>query len=58
VLPLSAVLALVALFVTGAFTARFTTRPWWYAGGRQMLLGLISAAVTFGVGHLFGANIS
>jgi VIT1/CCC1 family predicted Fe2+/Mn2+ transporter len=58
VLPLAAVLALVALFGTGAVTARFTTRPWWYAGGRQMLLGLISAAVTFGVGHLFGANIS
>jgi VIT1/CCC1 family predicted Fe2+/Mn2+ transporter len=58
VLPLAAVLALVALFSTGALTARFTTRPWWYAGGRQMLLGLISAAVTFGVGHLFGASIS
>jgi VIT1/CCC1 family predicted Fe2+/Mn2+ transporter len=58
VLPLAAALALVALFGTGAVTARFTTRPWWYAGGRQMLLGLISAAVTFGVGHLFGANIS
>jgi VIT1/CCC1 family predicted Fe2+/Mn2+ transporter len=57
VLPLAAVLALLALFGTGALTARFTTRPWWYAGGRQMLLGLISAAVTFGVGHLFGANI-
>jgi VIT1/CCC1 family predicted Fe2+/Mn2+ transporter len=58
VLPLAAVLALAALFSTGALTARFTTRPWWYAGGRQMLLGLISAAVTFGVGHLFGASIS
>jgi VIT1/CCC1 family predicted Fe2+/Mn2+ transporter len=57
-LPLAAVLALVALFVTGALTARFTTKPWWYAGSRQMLLGLVSAAVTYGIGHLFGANIS
>ena len=57
-LPLAAVLALTALFVSGAFTAQFTTRTWWYAGGRQMLLGLISAAVTFGVGNLFGASIS
>ncbi len=58
ILPLAAALSLIALFVTGALTARFTTRTWWYAGGRQMLLGLISAAVTFGIGHLFGANIS
>jgi VIT1/CCC1 family predicted Fe2+/Mn2+ transporter len=57
-LPLAATLALVALFVTGALTARFTTRPWWYSGGRQLLLGLISAIVTYGIGHLFGATIS
>jgi VIT1/CCC1 family predicted Fe2+/Mn2+ transporter len=58
VLPLAAALALIGLFVTGAITARFTTRQWWYAGSRQMLFGLISAAVTYGVGHLFGASIS
>lgn len=57
-LPLAAALALIGLFVTGAITARFTTRQWWYAGGRQMLLGLAAAAVTYGVGHLFGAQIS
>jgi VIT1/CCC1 family predicted Fe2+/Mn2+ transporter len=57
VLPIAAILALVGLFVTGAVTSRFTTRTWWYAGGRQLLLGGISAAVTFGIGHLFGATI-
>ncbi|MEO6702358.1 MAG: VIT1/CCC1 transporter family protein [Jatrophihabitantaceae bacterium] len=57
-LPLAATLALVGLFVTGAITARFTTRQWWYAGGRQMLFGIISAAVTYGIGHLLGAHIS
>jgi VIT1/CCC1 family predicted Fe2+/Mn2+ transporter len=57
-LVLAAVLALVGLFVTGAITARFTTRQWWYAGGRQMLFGLVSATVTYGVGNLFGASIS
>jgi VIT1/CCC1 family predicted Fe2+/Mn2+ transporter len=56
-LVLAAVLALVALFVTGAITARFTTRQWWYAGGRQVLFGLVSAAVTYGVGHLLGATV-
>lgn len=57
-LAIAAVLALTGLFVTGAITARFTTRAWWYAGGRQLLLGLVSALVTYGVGHLFGATIS
>jgi VIT1/CCC1 family predicted Fe2+/Mn2+ transporter len=57
-LALAAVLALIGLFVTGAITARFTTRPWWYSGGRQLLFGLVSAAVTYGVGHLFGATVS
>ena len=56
-LPLAAVLSLLGLFVTGAITARFTTRPWWYAGGRQLLLGLTAALVTFGIGSLFGTTI-
>lgn len=57
-LPAAAVLALSGLFVTGAVTARFTTKRWWYAGSRQMLLGLVSAAVTFGIGSLVGTHIS
>lgn len=57
-LPIAAILALSGLFLTGALTARFTTRPWWYSGGRQMLLGLVSATVTFGIGNLFGITVS
>ena len=57
-LPLAAILALVALFVTGAITSRFTSRSWWYAGGRQLLVGLFSAGVTYGIGHLFGATVA
>jgi vacuolar iron transporter family protein len=56
-LPLAAVLALLALFGTGAITTRFTTRPWWYAGGRQLLLGLVAAVVTYGIGSLFGTTV-
>jgi VIT1/CCC1 family predicted Fe2+/Mn2+ transporter len=56
-LPISAVLSLLALFVTGAITARFSARKWWYVGGRQLLVGLVSAAVAFGIGNLFGATI-
>lgn len=56
-LPMAAVLALLALFGTGAITSRFTTRPWWYSGGRQLLLGLVAALVTYGIGSLFGTTV-
>lgn len=57
VLWLSAVLALAALFVAGAVTARFTERGWVFSGTRQLVLGALAAAVTFGVGHAFGAVV-
>jgi vacuolar iron transporter family protein len=55
-----AVIALTAfaLFGTGAFVARLTTRSPLFGGARQLLLGAASAAVTYGVGHLFGALIT
>jgi len=55
---LAATLTLLGLFVTGAITSRFTSRTWWYAGGRQLLLGAVTFAVTYLIGHLIGANIS
>jgi VIT1/CCC1 family predicted Fe2+/Mn2+ transporter len=50
---LSAVLAVLALFVAGALTARFTVRGWLYSGTRQLVLGVVAAAVCYGVGSLF-----
>ncbi len=50
---ISAVLALVALLFTGALTSRFTVRGWAYSGARQLVLGAIAAAITYGVGTLF-----
>lgn len=55
-LPASAILALVSLFVAGAAVAKLTTRAWWYSGGRQLLFGLVSATVTYWIGHLVGAT--
>jgi vacuolar iron transporter family protein len=49
----SAILAVLALFGTGALTSRFTVRGWLYSGTRQLVLGVLAAAITFGVGHLF-----
>ena len=46
-------LAICALFAAGAITARFTVRGWLYSGTRQLVLGVVAAAVCFGVGSLF-----
>lgn len=54
---ISAVLAVLALFLAGTAAARFTTRSPWFGGGRQLLLGVFAAAVTYGVGTLFHATV-
>ena len=46
-------MAVLALFLAGALSARFTNRSWVFAGTRQLVLGVIAAAVTFGIGTLF-----
>jgi VIT1/CCC1 family predicted Fe2+/Mn2+ transporter len=48
----------VGLFVAGAIVARFTARPWWRGGLRQLLLGALAAAATYGIGTLIGVGIS
>ena len=48
-------LTVAGLFLCGAFVTRLTPRPWWYGGGRQVVVGAIAAAVTYGVGSLVGA---
>lgn len=53
----SAVLAIIALFAAGSIAARFTGRHWAFAGSRQLLFGVIAAAVTYGVGTLFHVTV-
>jgi VIT1/CCC1 family predicted Fe2+/Mn2+ transporter len=55
-LLVSAVLAVVALFAAGAITARFTARTWYFSGARQLVLGMLAAAVTYGIGALVGSG--
>ncbi|MCX5383021.1 VIT1/CCC1 transporter family protein [Streptomyces sp. NBC_00083] len=50
-------LALIGLFGCGAVVAKVTARSWWFSGTRQLALGGIAAALTFGLGHLFGTAI-
>jgi vacuolar iron transporter family protein len=48
----------VGLFVAGALTSRFTPRPWWYAGLRQLLFGAAAAGITYTVGAAIGVAVS
>jgi vacuolar iron transporter family protein len=50
-------LALVALFVTGAFVSRFTTRTAFYSGTRQLVLGGAATAATYLIGSAVGAGV-
>lgn len=47
-------LTLLGLFLCGAFVTTLTPRPWWYGGLRQVVVGAVAAAVTYGVGTLVG----
>jgi VIT1/CCC1 family predicted Fe2+/Mn2+ transporter len=54
----SAVLSALALFLFGALGTLFTGKSVWFAGTRQLLLGLLAACLTFGLGHLLGVSLS
>ncbi|MGH8825781.1 MAG: VIT1/CCC1 transporter family protein [Jiangellaceae bacterium] len=49
------VLSLVGLFACGAVVTQVTSRPWWYGGIRQLVLGAVAAALTYAFGNLVGA---
>lgn len=57
-LLISTIVAIVALFTAGAVSSRFTVRSWSYAGLRQLIIGAVAAAVTFGIGDLFHVAVS
>jgi len=52
----SAVLSGIALFVVGAALSLFTGRSPWFSGSRQVALGAIAAALTFGIGRIIGVS--
>jgi VIT1/CCC1 family predicted Fe2+/Mn2+ transporter len=51
-------LSALGLIVTGGIVGKITARPFWYGGGRQLLLGGLSAAVTFVIGLAVGTGLS
>jgi vacuolar iron transporter family protein len=44
------------LVAAGALSARFTPRPWWSAGLRQLLFGAIAAGATYLIGAAIGSG--
>jgi vacuolar iron transporter family protein len=48
----------IALLAIGAVITIFTGVPVWRSGGRQFLLGLGAAGVTFAIGRLIGVTIA
>jgi len=46
----------VGLLLAGALSSRFTPRPWWYAGLRQLVFGAIAAGATYLIGTAIGVT--
>ena len=45
----------VAHFAVGAIKSLITLRSWWASGLEMTIVGIIEAAVTYGLGLAFGA---
>ena len=54
----SAILSVIGLFGAGALVSRVTARTWWFSGLRQLLVGVLAAGVTFGIGSLVGTSLA
>ncbi len=46
----------IGLVAAGALSARFTPRPWWSAGLRQLLFGAVAAGATYLIGAAIGVG--
>lgn len=54
----SALLSAIGLFGIGSAITLFTGKSVWYSGFRQVVFGLLAAAITFGIGKLIGVSIA
>lgn len=51
-------LSTLGLFLIGSAITLFTGKSIWFSGTRQVVFGLMAAAVTFGIGKLIGVSIA
>jgi VIT1/CCC1 family predicted Fe2+/Mn2+ transporter len=52
----SFVISTLAHFAVGASKALITTRSWWASGGEMTIVGIIEAAITYGLGVAFAGH--
>jgi VIT1/CCC1 family predicted Fe2+/Mn2+ transporter len=55
---LSTALSAAGLFLIGSAITLFTGKNVWFSGFRQVLFGLLAAAITFGIGKLIGVSVA
>ncbi len=55
---LSVGLSAIGLFLIGAAITLFTGKNVWYSGFRQVIFGLLAAAITFGIGRIIGVSMA
>nr|WP_275585553.1 VIT1/CCC1 transporter family protein [Blastococcus saxobsidens] len=48
----------LGLLTAGAISSRFTPRPWWFAGLRQLVFGAAAAGITYLIGSAIGVAVS
>ena len=53
----SAISSSIGLFLIGAAITLFTGKSVWFSGFRQVIFGLLAAAITFGIGKLIGVSV-
>jgi predicted membrane protein (TIGR00267 family) len=52
----SFVISTIAHFIVGASKALVTTRSWWASGAEMTIVGVIEAAITYGLGRAFAGH--
>jgi VIT1/CCC1 family predicted Fe2+/Mn2+ transporter/rubrerythrin len=52
----SFIISTIAHFVVGASKALVTTRPWWASGAEMTVVGILEAAITYGLGLAFAGH--
>jgi len=57
-ITISLAVSAVGLFIIGTAITLMTGRSVWYSGARQVLVGMVAAALTYGVGRLIGVSIA
>src|SRR5207237_7034242 len=52
----SFIISTIAHFIVGASKALITTRSWWASGAEMTVVGIIEAAITYGLGVAFAGH--